>query len=238
MDVRAGHGAAAVVTDERGSGPCRGATVLLADEEAATRAGVRRRIEAHGLRVVGEARSAAAAVSAAITEQPDVCVLAVRMPGGGIEAARQIHDAVPDTKIVMLTASAREDDLFAAVRAGADGYLLKSMSPARLPHAILGVLSGEAALPRRMTALLIREFRDRPRRRSAFVSASGRDVELTSREFEVLEQLRRGDSTHEIASLLRISQVTVRRHISSVLHKLGVANRRTALALLEQEHRG
>ena len=208
-------------------------TVVLADDHAATRMGVRRELEPHGLRVVAEVDNAADAVRAAREHHPDVCVLAVRMPGNGIEAARQISDSVPATKIVMLTASERDDDLFAALRAGADGYMVKTMQVAHLPRAIRGVVRGEAALSREMTARLIREFREGGRRRRVQLSAD-LGVELTAREFEVLEPLRKRARTAEIAADLGISEITVRRHISAIVHTLGTPNRRSAIALLER----
>jgi two-component system, NarL family, nitrate/nitrite response regulator NarL len=212
-------------------------TVVLADHHVPTRAGVRSALEADGLRVVAEAGTAAAAVEAACRLKPDVCLLAVHLPGDGIEATRQITDALPDTKIVMLTASEREEDLFAALRAGADGYLLKSIAPARLPHAVRGVASGEAALPREMTARLIREYRDRGRRSVPRLVVEGNVVELTVREFEVLERLRKHERTAEIAAHLGISEITVRRHVSTAMHKLGTPNRHSTIELLQSaEH--
>lgn len=212
-------------------------TVLLADDHVATRMGVRHAVEPHGLRVVAEVGNADDAVAAALKHRPDVCVLAVRMPGNGIEATRQISDAVPATKIVMLTASERDDDLFAALRAGADGYLLKTMSTERLPHTIRGVVGGEAALSRSMTARLIREFREGGRYRRLQLSVLNQGVELTAREFEVLERLRTLGRTAEIAADLGISEITVRRHVSAILHKLGTPNRRSAIELLERAER-
>jgi DNA-binding NarL/FixJ family response regulator len=212
-------------------------TVVLADDHVPTRAGVRRALEPYGLRVVAEVDTAADAISAARKHHPDVCILAIRMPGNGIEAARQIRDELADTKIVMLTASERDDDLFAALRAGADAYLLKTTSAERLPRAIRGVANGEAALPRAMTARLIREFRDRGRGRRLPLSVAQHGVEVTAREFEVLERLRKHEPTAGIAAHLGISEITVRRHISAILHKLGTPNRRSAIELLERAER-
>jgi len=209
-------------------------TLLLADHHVPTRTGVRAALQSDGLRVVSEVATATAAVTEALRLRPDVCLLAVHLPGDGIEATKQIRDALPDTKIVMLTASERDQDLFAALRAGADGYLLKSTSASRLPHAVRGVVSGEAALPRQMTARLIREYRDRGRRRVPRLVIEGRVVELTVREYEVLELLRKHERTAEIAAHLGISEITVRRHVSTSLHKLGTSNRRSAIDLLEQ----
>jgi DNA-binding NarL/FixJ family response regulator len=209
--------------------------VLIADDQVAMRVGIRRALESHQMRVVAEAANAPEALHAALSHRPDVCLLAVPLPGGGIEALQLIRDAVPETKIVMLTASDREDDLFAVLRAGADGYLLKTTPGERLPLAIEGVLRGEAALPRRLAASLIREFRERGRMHRLPVSVDGKGVELTSREFEVLAHLQHGDSTAQIAGQLQISEVTVRRHISAVLQKLQVHDRSSALELLARE---
>jgi DNA-binding NarL/FixJ family response regulator len=215
----------------------RDLTVVLADDHLATRVGIRRALEPEGLRVVAEVGNAADAVQAAIEQRPDVCLLAVRLPGDGIEAARLIKQASPETKIVMLSASGRDEELFGALRAGADGYLLMTTSPSRLPIAIRGVANGEAALPREMTARLIREFRERGHRRRLPVSLAEPGVELTAREFDVLEQLRKRERTAVIAAQLGISEITVRRHVSSILQKLGVPNRNTAIELLERAER-
>jgi DNA-binding NarL/FixJ family response regulator len=111
------------------------------------------------------------------------------------------------------------------------------MSTARLPDTIRGVVNGEAALSRKMTARLIQEFREGGGRRRLQFSAVNQGVELTAREFEVLERLRKRLRTSEIAADLGISEITVRRHISAVLHKLGTPNRRSAIELLERAER-
>lgn len=208
--------------------------VMVADDQAGVRAGIKNAIEPHGLRVVAEASNAAEAVRVSLAQRPDVCIVAVDLPEGGVEVARLIKRALPDTRIVMMAGTARDEDLLEALRAGADGYLLMSTPASRLPHAILGVTRGEAALPRGMTGRLILEFRDRGARRRVIVHSEQVEVELTPREFEVLERLRRHEGTAEIASHLGISPVTVRRHVASVLRKLGAPNRRRAIEMLEQ----
>ncbi len=208
--------------------------VLLADDHAAARVGMRRAIEPHGIRVVAEASNAAEALALAHQSRPHVCVVAVGLPGNGIEVVRLIKQALPDTKLVASTVAERDEEMFGALRAGADGYLLMTMSPGRLGYALRGVARGEAALPRRMTARLILEFRERGTRRRLLVPATGAEVELTAREFEVLERLRRRERTAEIAAELSISEVTVRRHVSSIMHKLGTRNRQSALQMLER----
>jgi DNA-binding NarL/FixJ family response regulator len=207
--------------------------VLLADDHAPTRADVRECLEAsERYTVCAEAADAAGAIEAAVGERPDLCILDVRMPGTGAAAAWEIHARLPETKIVMLTVSDEDDDLFAALRAGAEGYLLKDIDPRRLPHALDDVLAGRAAMPRHLVSRLIGEFQDRgPRRRTPLANAT--PAELTSREWQVLDLLRQGLTTVEIARRLYLSQTTVRTHIAAVVKKLHVADREAAVRLFE-----
>jgi DNA-binding NarL/FixJ family response regulator len=207
-------------------------TVLLADDHPPTRAGVRSALEAAGFDVCADVPDAATAVTAALALRPDCALLDVHMPGSGIWAAREISAQLPDTAIVMLTISRNDDDLFDALRAGASGYLLKDMDPARLGAALDGVLAGEAALPRSLTARVIEEFRGRGKRRLPFTGERG--AALTSREWEVLDLMRDGLSTAEIAERLFVSRVTVRRHVSGILRKLQVGSREEALEQLAE----
>jgi DNA-binding NarL/FixJ family response regulator len=207
--------------------------VLIADDHPPTRAGVKAALERDGFVVCAQAADARAAIEAARSERPDVCLLDIHMPGDGIFAAETIARELPDAAVVMLTVSRTDADLFNALRAGASGYLLKDIDPMRLPLALRGVLEGEAALPRRLVALLIEEFRER-RRRRRIPLVGRRGVELTDREWEVLELMKQGLSTEEIASRLFISPVTVRTHVSAILKKLHVPTREAALELLER----
>lgn len=211
-----------------------GVRVLIADDHAPTRAGVRASLERHDFSICAEASDARSAVDAALRERPDVCLLDVSMPGGGIRAAAEIAGQLPRTVIVMLTVSRDDDDLFDALRAGASGYLLKDTSPERLPMALHGVLEGEAAVPRALVARMIDELRSRGARRR-IPRLRRRGVELSRREWEVLELMREGLTTKQIAERLFVSPITVRRHISGVLAKLDVPDRASALALLEEE---
>jgi DNA-binding NarL/FixJ family response regulator len=212
-------------------GPVR---IVVADDHVPTRAGVRAALEEHGFAVVAEAADAPAAVEAAVRERPDACLLDIHMPGGGIAAAAEIIERLPGTAVVMLTVSRDDEDLFAALRAGASGYLLKDMEAGRLHAALRGVLAGEAAIPRTLVARIIEEFRA-SERRPALPLLRRRGVQLTSREWDVLEQLREGRSTREIASELGLSPVTVRRHVSAILAKLRVSDRKEMLKLLEEQ---
>lgn len=208
-------------------------TVVVADDQVVTRVGITSALEADGLRVVGEASTAAEAVKRCMEHRPDVCLLGTRLPGNALLATQLIKQSLPETKIVMMTGVGRSDELFGALRAGADGYLPMTTSAARLPHAIRGVARGEAALPRDLTSYLVREFRERGHRRRVELSP-GCDVELTAREFEVLECLRKRERTAEVAGHLGITEVTVRRHVSSLVRKLGVPDRSSMLAMLDR----
>lgn len=208
--------------------------VLIADDHAPTRSDVREILEADArFEVTAEAADAVTAVQRAVADRPDVCLLDVNMPGTGVGAAWEISARLPQTKIVMLTVSHEEQDLFAALRAGASGYLLKDMDAARLPHALSDVLEGKAALPRELTARLVDEFRDRgPRRRRAL--AEGPYAALTSREWQVLDLLRQELTTAEIARRLTLSPVTVRTHVNSILKKVRAPNREALLGALDE----
>jgi DNA-binding NarL/FixJ family response regulator len=197
---------------------------------------VREALEADaGFEVCGEAPDAPGALELAARERPDLCLLDVHMPGSGIRAAHELATSLPDAAVVMLTVSRNDSDLFDALRVGAAGYLLKDTDPERLPHALRGVLAGEAALPRALVARVIDEFRSKGRRRLSLAGDRGR--ELTSREWEVLELMRQGLSTREIAERLVVAPVTVRRHVSAILKKLRVADRDAAVRLLEDGSR-
>jgi len=211
--------------------------VLIADDHAPTRADVREILEADPrFEVVAEAADAASAVEKAMAERPDVCLLDVHMPGSGVGAAWEISARLPRAKIVMLTVSREDRHLFAALRAGAAGYLLKDMDASRLPHALSDALEGKAALPRELTSRLVEEFRDRgPRRRTAL--AEGPYAALTSREWQVLDLLRQELTTAEIARRLTLSPVTVRTHVNNILRKVRAPNREALLGDLELDSR-
>jgi DNA-binding NarL/FixJ family response regulator len=208
--------------------------VVLADDHPFVRAGVRASLEAADFEVVAEAGDATTAVDAVAQHRPDLALLDINMPGSGIRAARAIAEHHPDTAIVMLTVSHNEDDLFQALQAGASGYLLKDTDPERLPMALLGVLNGEAALPRALVARLIGEFQHRGRRR---LSLSKRPVgaALTAKEWEVLELLHARKTTAEIATAMAVAPVTVRSHVAAILRKLQVPDRKSALALIDED---
>jgi len=219
--------------------------VLIADGHAPTLASLRRAFgEDDRFHVCAEIDNAAGAVAAAVREQPDVCVLDTKLPGGGLSAAWEISARLPRAKLVMLTVSADESDLFAALRAGADGYLLKTPRFDDLPSQVAGVCMGEAAVDPAFVGSLLQHFRARePRwRRPVSQSPDGAqplgldpgsaDSRLTSREWEVLDLLSEGLSTAGISRTLTISASAVRVHIAAVVRKLGVADRAQAVEIL------
>jgi DNA-binding NarL/FixJ family response regulator len=213
--------------------------LLVALRHPATRGGVRCLLERDGFHVCAEVDNCSAAVRAARHHRPDLCLVDEALPGDGIEATQQILHVVPDSAVVVLSdgdgAGGADDDteqrLFDALAAGASGYLFKDIAPERLPPALRGVLAGEAALPRHLVARLVGRFRRRGRQRVRLRSRR-RSVELTRREWEVLDLLRSDCSTEEMATRLDLSPVTVRRHVSRLMAKLQADSREDVIALL------
>jgi len=210
--------------------------VLIADDHAPTRAGVRMALERGGCEVCAELANAVDAVTAAVREKPDACLIDLQMPGDGLRAVAGISSRLPNTRVLVLTVSRNADDMFDALRAGADGYLLKDMDPTGLADAVRSAIAGEAQLPGILTTRLIDEFRHRGDRRTLDLHGS-KSVELTPREWDVLELLDEGLSTAQIANRLVLSQVTVRRHMSTLLHKMGASTREQARRLLAERRR-
>jgi DNA-binding NarL/FixJ family response regulator len=209
--------------------------VLIADDHAPTRDDVCRALEdEQRFDVCASAADAAGAVQGAVRERPDICLLDIRMPGSGVAAAWEIAARLPRAKIVMLTVSDDDDDLFAALRAGADGYLLKTMNLRRLPDALAGVWSGEAAMPRALVSRVLERFHGHEPRWRHPVGSGTAGHRLTSREWEVLELLAQGRSTAEMAQRLVLSASAVRVHIASIVRKLQVADRAAAADLFRR----
>lgn len=206
--------------------------MVLADDHAHVRAQVRSALEAGGCLICAEGSTADEAVRLTLEHRPDVALLDIHMPGNGIHAAGRIRRDAPDTAIVMLTASQDDDDLFDSLRAGASGYLLKDADPGSLAESLRGVLAGEAAMPPSLVTRILEEFRRPARRRFGRSSAAAK---LSEREAEVMALLARGLSTDEVGRKLFLSPTTVRVHVSTVLRKLQVKDRASALALLRDE---
>lgn len=204
--------------------------VLIADDHAPTRDDVRRALTQAGMVVCAEASDAAHAVQKALETRPDICLLDVRMPGGGVAAAWEIAARLPTTKVVMLTVSVEDGDLFRALRAGAVSYLVKDIDLGVLPLALRDVAEGRAAIPPELVARMVTQFHSNdPRFRTTEV---GTDFgpRLTSREWDVLAGLAEGLSTRDIARRLQLKPSGVRAHISAVVQKLGVRDRHEAVS--------
>jgi DNA-binding NarL/FixJ family response regulator len=201
--------------------------VLLVEPDVLTRTGLRVALLDAGFEVAGEVAGAAEALAAA--PEADLVLVSTGL-AGGLEVVRRISQVLPDVRVVVLTERPSGDELLDAVLAGASGYLAAEGAQDRLPYALRGVLAGEVALPRRHTERLLEELRERRSRRARVEARAS--ARVTDREWEVLELLRAGASSAQIAAQLGISEVTVRRHASSVVGKLGVADRASAVRLV------
>jgi len=188
--------------------------VLVADSEP-TRVGVRLALDGYAT-ICAEAGDVEQAVAAAVAEGPEICLIGRQLRGDGIEAVRRIAELLPHTRIVLLAGGDDVDDLLAALRGGAVGYVAPGFDGQQLRRAIDAVLASEAAVPRSMVLDLVDELRALER---------AADDHLTVREAQILSMLRRGHSTSVIAARLAISPVTVRRHISKLMHKVGATDR-------------
>jgi len=189
------------------------------------------------MEVCAEAADAARAVQRALETEPDICLLDLRMPGGGVPAVWEISSRLPTTKIVVFTVSDDDASLFSALRAGAVGYLIKDLDLGLLPRALEDVANGNAAMPRALVARMVKQFHaTAPRFRTTTVSGE-RGTRLTSREWDVLAALADGLSTREIGRRLQLKQSGVRAYISSLVRKLGVKDRGEAIAFFRDTTR-
>ncbi|MEU2776174.1 response regulator transcription factor [Streptomyces sp. NPDC007162] len=196
--------------------------VTVADDQAVVRAGIAAILDAEpDLCVVGQAADGGTAVELALSARPDVALMDLRMPGiGGLAATAAITERSPGTRVLVLTTFGLDDYLFAALRAGAAGFLLKDTEPERVIDAVRVVHGGAALLDPAVTRKLIDRFADGP----GPLDTARLDL-LTPRETEVLRQVARGLSNAEIAAVLGVSPPTVKDHVSVLLGKLGVRDR-------------
>ena len=203
--------------------------VLIADDQALFRRGLYVVLGTEDdIEVVAEAENGADAIAKAEELAPDVVLMDVRMPKvNGIEAARQIREVLPSTKILMLTVSDEEDDLYEAIKAGANGYLLKEISVEEVASAIHAVMQGQSLISPSMASKLLNEFNSLAR-----MAAEREQLPapvLTARELEVLKLVARGMSNKEVADELYISENTVKNHVRNILEKLHLHSRMEAV---------
>jgi DNA-binding NarL/FixJ family response regulator len=202
--------------------------ILIADDHAVVRQGLKTLLERQGnFKVVAEAETGEEAIEKARASHPDVAVLDIRMPGlSGIEACRQIVQSVEGCKVIMLTAYAEDELLFAAIEAGASGYVLKVVGDNELVHAIERVSSGEGKLDSSMIATVVKEIH-----KATETLQAAKFSTLTAQEMAVLSLVTKGMTNRQIAAKLYLGEGTIRNYVSSVLAKLGVANRAEAAAV-------
>jgi len=209
--------------------------VLIADDQALFRRGLYVVLGTEdGIEVVGEAENGEEAVSKSEELAPDVVLMDVRMPKvNGIDAARTIRGIAPTTKILMLTVSDEEDDLYEAIKAGANGYLLKEISVEEVAEAIRAVVQGQSLISPSMASKLLSEFNTlvkKAEEKQQFPAPA-----LTSRELEVLRLVAKGMSNREIADQLYISENTVKNHVRNILEKLHLHSRMQAVMYAVRE---
>ncbi|MEX2646259.1 MAG: response regulator transcription factor [Gaiellaceae bacterium] len=201
--------------------------VLLADDHALVRAGIASLLRAFGFHVVGEASDGSEAIELARKLRPDLILMDITMPRcSGLEATRVIKSELAETKIVMVTVSDHDSDLFEAIKSGADGYLLKDMSSEEFGRMLGGLAEGHLPLASSLALKIIDEFGRRARGETAGSDRTG----LTPREQEVLELIAAGSTNREIAAALHIAESTVHFHVKNILAKLHLKNRSQAAA--------
>ncbi len=198
--------------------------VLVADDHSLFRDGLISLLEAAGLDVVGQAGDGLTAVEMTLSLRPDLVLLDIAMPHmDGLEALRLIKEKLPETQVVMLTVSEDDGNVIAAIKSGAQGYLLKSLHAEEFLEMLDGLQRGEAAMTRQTTTRLMKGLAE-PSLQRAAPSQS-----LTEREIELLQLVAEGLSNKAIAQTLSVSENTVKYHIRNILHKLNVQNRTEAV---------
>jgi len=193
---------------------------LVVDDHDMFRRGLRDLLEDQGISVVGEAANGAEGVRLALHAKPDVVVMDLKMPVmDGLEATRRVREELPGTQVLVLTINDGDEAAYAAIVAGAVGFLLKDASIAEIADGVRAAAAGESHISPRVASALVRRLRESAR------TAAGGEVKLSEREHEVLRLLAEGRENGEIAAALFISVGTVKTHVSSVLTKLGLENR-------------
>jgi len=200
--------------------------VLLVDDHTLFRDGMKALLSRQeSVEIIGEAGNGTEGIRKALELSPDVVLMDLNMPDmTGIEAIRKILEVKPDTKILMLTVSEDDEDLFNAVRAGAMGYLLKNVESERLVSSVQQVARGEATVSAALTDRIFAEFRAMSARAQKNESETQKDI-LSNREKEILTHISRGESNKEIANVLCIAESTVKIHVQNILKKLNLTSR-------------
>ncbi len=208
--------------------------ILIVDDHNLFREGLAAMIRQEpGIEVVGLVGTVQETVAAVRTHKPDIVLMDYSLPDGtGAEATRQIMQEFPDCKVIFMTMSERDEDLFAAVRSGAVGYLMKNTTLPKLVDALKSVHRGGSALSSLMTLRLMKEFSRTKDASHATDPALGR---LTPREKEILAQIAAGKGNQEIAAALFISENTVKSHVHYILEKLNLQDRKE-VAIFAREH--
>ncbi len=209
--------------------------ILLVDDHEVVRLGLKALIDRHpDMEVVAEAASAAESVTKATSFKPDVVVMDIRLSGdSGIDACREITAQLPETKVIMLTSYAEDEMLFAAIRAGAAGYVLKQAGGQDVIRAIEAVGQGNALLDPALTERVFAEVR-----RAARAQETSAFAQLTEQERRVLKLVADGKTNREIALELHLGEGTVRNYVSNILGKLGLSNRAEAAAYATKHNLG
>jgi len=201
--------------------------VLLVDDHPLFMEGLQNLLGAMGIEVVGAAKNGLEAFEKAGTLRPDVILMDVRMPGcNGLEATRLIKAKFPDIRIVMLTASEADEDLFEAVKSGASGYLLKNLNAGELFGMLEALKQGEAPLSPGLAARVLKEFN----RGEILGKEQEEDQILTERQMEVLSLVAQGKTYKEVAESLYVTERTVKYHMGKILEKLHMRNRAQVIA--------
>ncbi len=197
--------------------------ILLVDDQVLFRKGIAALLQMHpGFQVVGEAGNGREAIQRARDLVPDVILMDIEMPQcDGLEATSRIKREMPHVHIIMLTVSGAKEDLFTAIKNGAEGYLLKDLEPEQLYERLEGVQKGESPISGALAAKILNEFRKVEAQQEPFEAES----ELTPREKEVLELIAQGKMNKEISQELSIAEDTVKNHLRNILAKLHLQNR-------------
>ena len=182
--------------------------------------------------VIGEAGTVKQGIKSAITLRPDIVLMDFKLPDGtGLEATKEILSEMRDCTIVFLTANEEDQTLFAAIRAGAKGYLPKSLAGSDLISSLRALERNEMAIPRKMSSRIVEEFSHLNQENFNYEKLY---IQLTSRELDVLCELQSGLSNNEISRRLFISENTVKHHLHNIMNKLGIKNRREAIKIAQK----